>query len=145
MSDAAGWVGMVSGGAALVTAVGVAYRGWRSRVATAAAAPYRVGEAAVDAARDALELKDAAIAELRGQREKLMAELSAARAQNESQQAQITSLYVQLGEVRGKNAELESRLASQSSAALLREGEHAAAVAGLQSQVDGLKKQIGLP
>lgn len=126
-------LGSVSAAVSTVLAVGVFYKGWRGRVATAATKPFTTGQAAVDEALLAVRLKDQRLAET-------TAELEQQRAANAAQAAQISDLYTQLGH---KSAEI-AQLEEQARAAKVREDADRARIGQLEMQLDGVMKQLGL-
>lgn len=130
-------LGSLASAGTTALAVGIFYRGWRKRVADAAAAkatkPYTTGQAAVDEAVLALGLKDKRLADT-------TTELEQQRAKNGAQTGQINELYTELGKLTAKNAELLEKLDQ----AQAREAAQAARIDALAAQVDGLMKQIGL-
>lgn len=115
-------------------------RAWRKRERDAAAAPFLAGHEAVEAAKDALDLRKAELAELRGQREKLQQDLAQALADNRAQATQITDLYVKLGTANGDNAALQR----QADLAREREEHDRARIAELEASVLDLRKQLGM-
>lgn len=89
------------------TAGGVLYRGWRQRLQDAAKKPFQAGQEAVNEAETALRLKDQRLADAATHSAELAAQLADAKATNTTQQAQITSLYVTIGELQSENAQLK--------------------------------------
>ena len=130
-------LGSLSAAATTALAIGIFYRGWRKRVADAAAAkatkPFTTGQAAVDEAVLALGLKDKRLAETTN-------DLEQQRAKNLAQAGQINELYTELGKMTAKNAELEEKLEQ----AKTREEAQAARIGALETQVEGMMKQMGL-
>jgi septal ring factor EnvC (AmiA/AmiB activator) len=122
---------------AIGTAVGVLYRGWRNRITAAAAAkatkPFTTSQAAIDEAELAIRLKDKRLADT-------TTDLETQRAKNSAQTGQINELYTELGKMTAKNAELEEKLEQ----AKVREETQAGRIDALETQVEGLMKQIGL-
>lgn len=123
----------VSAGGTAALALWTIYKGWRGRVATAATRPFTTGQAAVDEAVLALGLKDKRLADT-------TAELERERARNAAQAGQISELYTELGKMTAKNAELEEQLR----AAKVREEGDRRRIESLETQLEGVMKQLGL-
>lgn len=135
--------GWLAGGAALtavLTALFVAYKGWKDRVEQAAQRPFTAGRVAIDEAELALQLKDRRLADTAAELEQARAVNAAQAAQNAAQAAQISDLYAQLGRTTAKNSELEETARQ----AKVREEADRARITALEQQVDGLLKQLGL-
>lgn len=95
---------------AVMTALVSAYRWWRRRIQTAAVQPWSAGREALDAAREAIELKDAQITDMNKQLYEMRGRLAEEEAKNEAQKGQMTDLYVELGRLRSQVATLQAQL-----------------------------------
>lgn len=100
----------VAAAISIATALGTLYRGYKKRLEDSAKAPFIAGQAAMDAARAALELKDQQIKDVMERDRLLHQQLMEAQAARDSQQAQVTQLYTQLGQIRSENEQLKTQV-----------------------------------
>lgn len=140
MTDATGWMALATGGSALAYSARSAVRGWRKRIETAQTVQFTVGGEALATARSALELKNQMIAELQAQRLKLVEDAAHARAKIGVQGRLIEELQVDLGAMRGENAELRTQVER----AQRREEDYRRRIRDLEGSLEDVRKQLGL-
>jgi chromosome segregation ATPase len=88
--------------------MGTLFKGYKKRLEDAAKEPFIAGQAAMNAARAALELKDQQIKDVMDRDRLLHQQLMEAQAARDSQQAQVTQLYTQIGQLRTQNEQLKA-------------------------------------
>lgn len=94
----------------IATALGSVFKGYKKRLEDAAKEPFIAGQAAMNAARAALELKDQQIRDVMDRDQTLHAQLVEAQAARDSQQAQVAQLYTQIGQLRTENELLRQQI-----------------------------------
>jgi chromosome segregation ATPase len=140
--------GDISGvGALLVsvaTAVGVLYKGWRTRVAAAATRPFQVGHEAITEAQTALRMKDERLAVAEADRLKAVGEAERAKAMLAAQQEQIDALYRRIGALTARNAAVEEKAKADAAEAAERDAQAQARITALESSLEEMRKTMGL-
>jgi hypothetical protein len=124
----------------VATAVGLLYKGWRTRVAAAATRPFQVGHEAISEAQTALRMKDERLADAEAERLKAVADLAAATAQVAALQGQVDLLYGRIGLLMVSKSALEEG-AKQAAA---REEADRRRISALETSLEEMRKSMGL-
>lgn len=100
----------VAAAISILTALSSMFKGYKKRLEDAAKEPFIAGQAAMNAARAALELKDQQIRDVMERDQTLHNQLAEAQAARDSQQAQVAQLYTQIGQLRTENENLRQKV-----------------------------------